>query len=204
VLASPTEGARPSPFFKAHGGSNPTLHFARSKTLSKELLAKYFRSCFDNPATNGKAVACVTVASKGRNGPFREAPKHLFEEVIMKASLSGVFALVSALSIICIPEVFGQQGMPAFSDVDRIFEARCIKCHGGTRPAQGLHLDSYSGVMTGSKDMQVIVKGEPGKSELVKRIKGISKPRMPKDGPPWLPEREITLIEKWIAAGAPQ
>ncbi|MGA2937963.1 MAG: c-type cytochrome domain-containing protein [Syntrophobacteraceae bacterium] len=122
----------------------------------------------------------------------------------MKESLPGVFALVFALLMICIPEVFAQQGTPAFPDVDRIFQTRCITCHSGTRPPEGLHLDSYSGVMAGSKDMQVIVKGEPGKSELVKRIKGISKPRMPKDGPPWLSEKDITLIEKWIAAGAPQ
>jgi uncharacterized membrane protein len=122
----------------------------------------------------------------------------------MKASLPCVFALVSTLLIICIPEVFGQQGTSAFSDVDRIFQARCVKCHSGTRPPEGLHLDSYSGVMAGSKDMQVIVKGEPDKSELAKRIKGISKPRMPKDGPPWLSEKDITLIETWIAAGAPQ
>jgi hypothetical protein len=25
---------------------------------------------------------------------------------------------------------------------------------------------------------------------------------MPKDGPPWLPDDEIAVIEKWIAAGA--
>jgi hypothetical protein len=25
---------------------------------------------------------------------------------------------------------------------------------------------------------------------------------MPKDGPPWLSEMQITVIEKWIAAGA--
>jgi len=122
----------------------------------------------------------------------------------MKASLSGVFALFFATLVICIPEVYSQQATPAFSNVNQIFQARCVKCHSGTRPPEGLHLDSYDGAMAGSKDMQVIVKGEPGKSEIVKRIKGISKPRMPKDGPPWLSEKEITLIEKWIAAGAPQ
>ena len=122
----------------------------------------------------------------------------------MKASLLGVFALFFATSMICLPQVYSQQGTPAFSDVNQIFQARCVKCHSGTRPPEGLHLDSYDGVMAGSKDMKIIVKGEPGKSELVKRIKGISKPRMPKDGPPWLSEKEITLIETWIAAGAPQ
>ncbi len=122
----------------------------------------------------------------------------------MKAFLPCVFALVSALSIICVSEGFAQQRAPVFSDVDQIFQARCLKCHSGARPSEGLRLDNYNGVMAGSKDMQVIVKGEPGKSELVKRIKGISKPRMPKDGPPWLSEKEIILLEEWIAAGAPQ
>ena len=113
----------------------------------------------------------------------------------MKSSLFGAFALVFVLLIICMPEVFGQQGMPSFSDVDGILQARCVKCHSGMRPPEGLHLDSYKGVIAGSKDMQIIVKGEPGKSELVKRIKGISKPRMPKDGPPWLSEKDITLMK---------
>jgi len=122
----------------------------------------------------------------------------------MKASLLGVLALFFATSMICIPAVYSQQGTPSFADVNQIFQARCVKCHSGTRPPEGLHLDSYEGVMAGSKDMQIVVKGDPAKSELVKRIKGISKPRMPKDGPPWLSEKEITLIEKWIAAGAPQ
>jgi mono/diheme cytochrome c family protein len=122
----------------------------------------------------------------------------------MKASLLGVFALFFATSMICIPAVYSQQRAPAFSDVNQIFQTRCAKCHSGARPPEGLHLDSYDGVMAGSKDMKVIVKGEPAKSELVKRIKGISKPRMPQNGPPWLPEKDIALIEKWIAAGAPQ
>ncbi len=120
----------------------------------------------------------------------------------MKASLSCIFALLIAMSIICIPEVFAQQGTPTFSEVNPIFQAHCVKCHSGARPPEGLRLDSYKDVMAGSKDMKVVVKGNPDKSELVKRIKGISKPRMPKDGPPWLSESEIAVIEKWIAAGA--
>jgi hypothetical protein len=56
--------------------------------------------------------------------------------------------------------------------------------------------------MAGSKDGPVIIPGNPDKSELVRRIKGISKPRMPKDGPPWLSAKEIALVEGWIAADA--
>src|SRR5262249_48832640 len=39
-------------------------------------------------------------------------------------------------------------------------------------------------------------------SEMVKRIRGISTPRMPFDGPPFLTEAEIQIIEAWIDAGA--
>jgi len=120
----------------------------------------------------------------------------------MKAPLSGILALFLAALTISIPEVFAQMGKPAFSDVNRIFQARCVKCHSGTRPPDGLRLDACTGIMAGAKDGPVIVPGSPGKSELVRRLKGLSKPRMPKDGPPWLPDDEIAVIEKWIAAGA--
>jgi len=122
----------------------------------------------------------------------------------MKASLTCIFVLFSAMLILFASPVFAQQGAPTFSDVDKIFQTRCYKCHSGARPAAGVHLDSYAGIMAGSKDVKVVVKGDPGKSELVKRIKGTSKPRMPKDGPPWLSESDVTLIEKWIAGGAPE
>ncbi len=122
----------------------------------------------------------------------------------MKAPLPGIFALFFAALMICIPEVFAQIGTPSFQDVDQVFQARCVKCHIGTRPPNGLRLDNYRHIMAGAKDGPVIVPGDPGKSELVRRVKGISKPRMPKDGPPWLSEKDITVIERWIAAGARQ
>jgi hypothetical protein len=55
--------------------------------------------------------------------------------------------------------------------------------------------------MAGAKDGPVIVPGAPDKSEIIRRVKGIAKPRMPRDGPPWLSEKQISVIENWIAAG---
>ena len=52
----------------------------------------------------------------------------------MKPSLVGFFALFFATSLICIPLVYSQQGAPAFSDVNQIFQTRCVKCHSGARP----------------------------------------------------------------------
>ncbi|TAG23911.1 MAG: hypothetical protein EAZ40_06715, partial [Rhodobacterales bacterium] len=45
--------------------------------------------------------------------------------------------------------------------------------------------------------------GNPEMSEIWRRITGLSDPRMPFDGPPWLPEEDIRLIRDWIAQGAP-
>ena len=121
-------------------------------------------------------------------------------EANMRAFLCGFMGLIFALTLY-VPRSFAQQA-PVYSDVRQIFQTRCIKCHSGKQAPEGLHLDSYKGVMAGSEDMPVIIKGQPARSELVKRIKGISMPRMPKDGPPWLSEDEIRLIENWIAKGA--
>jgi uncharacterized membrane protein len=120
----------------------------------------------------------------------------------MKAFLQGIFVFFFAFSMITA-SVYAQKAQMSFSDVDRILKARCVECHSGTRPAAGFRMNSYKDVMAGGKEGPVIVKGDPGNSALVMRIKGLSKPRMPKDGPPWLSENEVKLVESWIAAGAP-
>jgi hypothetical protein len=91
---------------------------------------------------------------------------------------------------------------PTYSDVAAIFQTRCITCHAGAHPPEGLRLDTYANVMKGVAGGPVVLPGNPAQSEVVKRIKGISKPRMPRNGPPWLTADQISQIEKWIAAGA--
>jgi len=94
--------------------------------------------------------------------------------------------------------------VPGFAeDVQPIFAARCVKCHSGESPPRGLRLDSYEHVLAGSDQRPVVIPGDPEESRLVKRIKGIAVPRMPFDGPPFLSDEEIAIIEAWIAAGAP-
>ncbi len=89
-------------------------------------------------------------------------------------------------------------------DVRPILAARCVKCHSGANPPRGLRLDTYEHVLAGSTYRAVVVPGDPDASELVRRIRGESVPRMPFDGPPFLDEAQIRLIEAWIAAGAPE
>ena len=88
-------------------------------------------------------------------------------------------------------------------DVQPIFTERCIKCHSGANPPRGLQLVDYEHVVAGGTYRPVIVPGKPEESELILRIRGESIPRMPFDGPPFLTEEQIAVIEAWVAAGAP-
>ena len=87
-----------------------------------------------------------------------------------------------------------------------IFLQRCVKCHsdGGIRgrAPEGLRLQSRELILRGG-ERSVVIPGVPAASELLRRIRGQSRPRMPLDGPPFLSDEEIRLISDWIAQGAP-
>ena len=89
--------------------------------------------------------------------------------------------------------------------VGPLFLQRCAKCHSDNgimgAPPEGYRLSSYEAALSAG-DRVRIVPGNPGASEVVRRIRGLSRPRMPFDGPPWLPEEDILLIEEWIRQGA--
>jgi mono/diheme cytochrome c family protein len=96
-------------------------------------------------------------------------------------------------------------GPLTYLDVAPIFATRCAKCHTDRGsmgpPPEGFRLNSYAATLAADERARV-VPGSPGASELVRRIRGQSLPRMPFDGPPYLSETEIRLIEQWIADGA--
>lgn len=89
-----------------------------------------------------------------------------------------------------------------FSAVQPILAERCVMCHAGDGAPLGLRLDRYEGVMKGSSNGPVVKSGNPAGSELMRRLKGESQPRMPLTGPPYLSAGEIALFERWIADGA--
>lgn len=95
-----------------------------------------------------------------------------------------------------------QSSPPTYQDVASIFQERCIICHNGPAAPKKLQLISYELMMKGSENGPVVIPGQPENSELIKRLKGISQPRMPLTGPPWLSDQQIALIEKWILNGA--
>jgi mono/diheme cytochrome c family protein len=92
---------------------------------------------------------------------------------------------------------------PTYRDVADILKDRCVVCHSGIGAPVGLELDSLENLQSGSWNGSVAQAGNPEDSEIVRRIKGISTPRMPFDGPPFLDDAQIAIIEQWIATGMP-
>jgi uncharacterized membrane protein len=96
-------------------------------------------------------------------------------------------------------------GPPTWAAIAPILASRCAKCHtasGVMGPApEGYLLTGYEQALDAA-DRARIVPGNPGASELLRRIRGQARPRMPFDGPPYLTEAEIRLISDWIAQGA--
>jgi mono/diheme cytochrome c family protein len=74
-------------------------------------------------------------------------------------------------------------------------------CHSGEAAPLGLRLDSYDAILKGSTRGPVVKSGAPSESELIRRIKGISQPRMPMTGPPYLSDTEIATFERWVSGG---
>jgi len=86
-----------------------------------------------------------------------------------------------------------------------LFARHCAKCHSdrgqmGAAP-EAYRLTSHADTLSAAERVRV-VPGRPEASELLRRIKGQARPRMPMDGPPYLDAADIALIETWIAEGA--
>ncbi len=82
-------------------------------------------------------------------------------------------------------------------DIQPIFQASCIGCHGEKKQAAGLRLDSGKSALA-----KAIKPGKAVESELYRRIAGLSdQARMPMGGKP-LSQTQIELIRRWIDEGA--
>ena len=112
----------------------------------------------------------------------------------------------TAATFVLVPfgAVAGEDAPPDWAEVSVIFTERCVMCHSEVAGAsKGLRLDDYSAALAGSKTGAVLIPGDVAGSELIQRLRGESVPRMPFLSRP-LPDDQITLIERWIAAGLPE
>lgn len=69
-----------------------------------------------------------------------------------------------------LPPASTKTGVTYAADIKPLLDASCIKCHGGDRPKAGLRLESLEGVLKGSKEGKVLVKGDSAKSLIVQAV----------------------------------
>ena len=81
-----------------------------------------------------------------------------------------------------------------------ILEQRCQACHGPSLAQSGLRLDSRESALKGGKRGPAIVAGAAAQSRIVQAMRRTGDLIMPPG--PKLPDTEIALVERWIAAGA--
>ena len=125
-------------------------------------------------------------------------------EYMIRRSIIPARATLMTLALLAPIAAYAQDAVPPdWADVSAIFKERCVMCHSKVAGAsKGLRLDEYDAVLAGSERGTVLVPGNAVGSELVRRLRGETTPRMPFLSRP-LPDDQIALIESWIAAGMP-
>ena len=92
------------------------------------------------------------------------------------------------------------------SEIQTIFNSRCITCHGGATPERNLSLESYAGVMAGGLTGFEVTPCQAESSLIYLKISSSTPPvgeRMPRGGP-YLSAAQIDTFRRWIAQGAPR
>lgn len=95
----------------------------------------------------------------------------------------------------------GPSALPTFEhDIRPILRAHCLDCHGGSHDKEAnLDLRLVRFQVQGGDSGPALVPGQPDASLLLKRVRAREMP----PGEAKLNPREIDLLERWIAAGAP-
>lgn len=87
-------------------------------------------------------------------------------------------------------------------DIQPIFNARCVSCHGPEKQRSGLRMDSGEMVLQGGNSGPVVVKGKSAESPLIHAVVGLDEDRvMPPKGPR-LSAEEVGRLRAWIDQGA--
>lgn len=85
-------------------------------------------------------------------------------------------------------------------------DRRCGACHNDDEARGGLSLVTYDGIRQGGRTGPVVVPGQPGQSELYRRIRlpADHAKFMPRNGRAPLTSAELTAVGYWISQGAPK
>lgn len=86
-------------------------------------------------------------------------------------------------------------------DIQPVFAAKCVRCHGEEKQEAGLRLDKKSDALRGGDSGKPFLAKDGKASLVIERITAKPGERMPPEGEP-LSASQIELFRRWIAAGA--
>ena len=114
---------------------------------------------------------------------------------------SDLLIIAAATLGIGAPAILRADEAVTYEAIAPILARQCVVCHSGPNAAANLKLDSLDTLLKGGRNGPIVTAGSPEASELIRRLKGSSQPRMPMTGPPFLAASEIDLFERWIKDG---
>ncbi len=111
--------------------------------------------------------------------------------------------LVMLVSVMIMASAKADEELVSFfeREVRPVFVERCQECHGQTKQANGLRVDSRAALIRGGDSGAAIIPGDAQHSLLARAIGHLDELQMPPQAE--LTKREIASIEKWIDLGAP-
>src|SRR5687768_9133926 len=102
-----------------------------------------------------------------------------------------------------VPHLIHADELDYARDIKPLLAAHCAKCHGPEKQENGLRVDAGSLAVRGGDSGAAIVPGKPAASLLIQAVKGEGDAsKMPPEDEPQLSSDQISLLVKWIEAGA--
>jgi len=90
---------------------------------------------------------------------------------------------------------------PSFEqDIRPLLASACFDCHGEDTQEAQLDLRTVTSILQGGDNGHGLVRGEPDRSLLLDMLE---RKQMPPDGSDPLTDEQVTLVRRWIRAGAP-
>jgi hypothetical protein len=116
-------------------------------------------------------------------------------------------AVVASIALALAGCGSGETAVSFAGQVKPILDSNCVSCHVAGQPgyeASGLALDSYAGLMKGTRYGKVVLPGNPQDSVLNMLAEGRADPSisMPHGDQRGLYKEELATLRDWVAQGA--
>lgn len=118
--------------------------------------------------------------------------------------LRQLFSADSVANTSIKPIANAQEAIVYTDIVTPILQNKCYSCHNANKQKGGLRMDEISLLMKGGKEGKVIMPGNAGESELIKRLllPTDDEHHMPPKEKPQLTESQVALLHWWITNNA--